>query len=126
MKLGAWSPLLTLFGGTPSRSYVEVAPDSVTFRFGAFVARIPLADVSGASRAHWPLLGGIGWRIGPGAVGLIGSLQNVVEVTLRQPHRVRVMGIPVKARRVFVSLEDPEAFLADLAAARGSPQELRA
>jgi hypothetical protein len=114
MKLGAWRPLLAVFGGTRPRSYVDVEPDTVTFRFGTFEARIPRADVSGASRAHWPVLGGIGWRIGPGVVALIGSLQNVVEVRLRQPHRVSVLWIPVKARRVFVSLEDPEAFLADL------------
>jgi hypothetical protein len=116
MKLGALSPLLALFGGTRSRSYVEVEPDSVTFRFGIFEARIPRADVSGASPAHWPLIGGIGWRLGPGAVGLIGSLQNVVEVRLRQPHRVSLLLLPVNARRVFVSLEDPQAFLADLGA----------
>ena len=114
MKLGAWRPLLALFGGTRPRAYVDVEPDTVTFRFGAFEARIPRADVSGASRARWPLLGGIGWRIEPGAVALIGSLQNVVEVRLRQPHRVSVLWIPVNALRVFVSLEDPEAFLADL------------
>lgn len=117
MKLGPWSPLLALFGGTPSRSYVEVEPGTVTFRFGTFEARIPRADISGASRERWPLLGGIGWRVGPGTVGLIGSLENVVEVRLRQPHRVSVFWLPVKARRVFVSLADPEAFLADLGAA---------
>lgn len=116
MKLGAWRPLLTVLGGTHHRSYVEVERDTVTFRFGAFEARIPRADVSGASRAHWPLLDGIGWRIGPGTVGLIGSLQNVVEVRLQQPHRMSVFLIPVKARRVFVSLEDPQAFLTDLGA----------
>jgi hypothetical protein len=114
MKLGASYPLLALFGGTRQRSYVEVEPETVTFRFGAFEARIPRSDVSGASPVPWPLLRGIGWRIGPGAVALIGSLQNVVEVRLRQPHRVRVLGIPVMARRVSVSLEQPAAFLSDL------------
>jgi hypothetical protein len=114
MKLGASSPLLALFGGTRHRASVDVEPDTVTFRFGAFEARIPRFDVSGASPVPWPLYRGIGWRIGPGAVALIGSLQNVVEVRLRQPHRVRVLGIPVRARRVSVSLEQPAAFLSDL------------
>ncbi|WP_375769234.1 hypothetical protein NR798_47455 [Archangium gephyra] len=115
MKLGAWYPLLALFGGTRSRSYVEVEPDSVTFRFGSFEARVPRADVSGTARVPWPLYRGIGWRLGSDAVGLIGSLQNVVEVRLRQPHRMSVI-VPVMARRVFVSLADPDAFLAELGA----------
>ncbi len=114
MKLGVWRPLLALFGGTPSRSYVDVEPDIITFRFGGFEARVPRADISGATRTHWPILGGIGWRVGPGAVALIGARQNVVEVKLRHPHRMSVLLLPINARRVFISLEEPEAFLAEL------------
>lgn len=123
MKRGFWRPLLALLGGTRDVSYVEVEPDTVTFRFGSFEARIPRENVSGAARVRWPLLGGIGWRAGPGAVGLIGSRQNVVEVRLHQPHRVRVLWIPVKARSVYVSLENPEAFLADLGVTEATAQQ---
>ncbi|MBJ6764875.1 hypothetical protein JGU66_29270 [Myxococcaceae bacterium JPH2] len=117
IKRGAWSPLLVLFGGTSERSFVDVTPDVVTFRFGFFEARIPRTDILGAARAEWPMLGGIGWRVGVGTVGLIGARQNVVAVDLREPHRVSVLGLPVRARRIFVSLEEPEPFIADLQAA---------
>ncbi|MBU8899609.1 hypothetical protein KRR26_28765 [Corallococcus sp. M34] len=117
MKRGAWSPLLVLFGGTRERSFVDVTPDVVTFRFGFFEARIPRTDILDAARAQWPLLGGIGWRVGVGTVGLVGARQNIVAVSLREPQRVSVLGIPVRARLIFVSLEEPEAFIADLQSA---------
>jgi hypothetical protein len=119
MKLGAWYPLLALLGATRGRSYVDVDEATVSFRLGAWRLRVPRADVADAAPARWPWYGGIGWRIGPGTVGLIGSLANVVRVTLSPPHRTRVVFIPVKAWQVFVSLEDPQAFIADLKRAQG-------
>jgi hypothetical protein len=115
MKVGIWKPLFLLFGGSPSRAYVDVDADEVTFRFGFFEARVPRAEIASAARSRWPAIGGLGWRIGlRGEVGLIGSLDGVVEVRLSKPRRMRVMTVPVNARRVFVSLEHPEAFLEDL------------
>ena len=114
IKLGAWYPLLALLGATRRRSYVDVDEGVVTFRLGAWRLRVPRADVADAAPARWPWYGGIGWRIGPGTVGLIGSLAGVVRVTLSTPHRTRVVFIPVRMRQVFVSLENPESFIADL------------
>jgi hypothetical protein len=98
---------------------VEVEEDAVSFRLGAWRMRVPRADVADAAPARWPWYGGIGWRIGPGTVGLIGSLANVVRVNLSTPHRTRVVFIPVRTRRIFVSLDDPRAFIADLGRAEG-------
>ena len=43
-------------------------------------------------------------------------MKGIVEVRLRCPRPIRVLWVPFKMRRVFVSLEDPEAFLIELGA----------
>jgi hypothetical protein len=122
MRLGrAWRPLLAVFGATPARSFVEVGRESVRFRFGpGFDQTIPREEIEEATLAHWPAIGGIGWRLWIGAhggvVGLIGSLRDVVEVSLEDPRKVRVLGIPFTTRRIYVSLEDPERFVEELRA----------
>lgn len=41
-----WRPLLALFGGFPSRSWVELSADVVRFRFGwLFDEAVPRAEV---------------------------------------------------------------------------------
>ena len=58
---------------------------------------------------------GIGWRTNfGGTLGLIGSLDGVVRLHLREPQRRRFFGIPMRVRDVYVSLEDPAGFLAAL------------
>jgi len=114
IKLGKWYPLLALLGATRSRSYVDIEDGAVTFRLGAWQMTVPDEDLEEASMAHWPWYGGIGWRMGPGTVGLIGSLDNVVKVKLSNPRKTRMMFIPVMVERLFVSLEDAEAFLDEL------------
>ncbi len=118
IRRGAFGPLLALFGGTEHGSFVDLDPVTVWFRFGPlFDERIPRVAVAGARRSRWPWYGGIGWRLSAGGiVGLIGALDGVVEVELREPRRVRVAGIPWRCRRIFVSLELPDAFLAELGA----------
>ncbi len=114
-----WRPLLALFGGTPGRSYVEVTPGALRFRFGwALDVTVPRAAVARAERVRWSWWLGIGWRIAlpSGAVGLIGSLRNVVAVRLHHPIRVRILVIPWRTRVICVSLQDPDGFLAALAA----------
>jgi hypothetical protein len=108
--------LLSLFGGTPQRSYVELTGDSLTARFGwLFNYRFALADIEGAGRRSWPLLYGVGWRTNLiGVVGLIGARENVVEVRLKRRRWVWML-LPLSCNRLAVSLEDPEAFLEALA-----------
>jgi hypothetical protein len=110
-----WSPLLIALGGTARDSFVEVEPGRVRFRFGwGFDQTIGREQIVDAYRTGWPLIAGIGWRIGGGCVGLIGSRTGVVEVVLREPRRARVVGLPYTFRRIAVSLEDPEGFLAQI------------
>lgn len=111
----AFRPLLALFGGTAAQSYVELGADSLRFRFGwGFDETVPHAEIGSARRRDWSLIGGIGWRLSPGQVALVGSREGVVEVRLRQQLRVRAMLIPVRVERIIVSLEEPDAFLTSL------------
>jgi hypothetical protein len=110
-------PLLALFGGVPAKSWVEVIDGAVRFKFGTFDESVALADVAGVEPTTVPWIAGLGWRIGPGGrVGLLGSHQGVADVTLRAPRRVKVVGIPFRCRHLLVSLEDRDAFVADLRA----------
>jgi hypothetical protein len=111
-----WLPLLASLGGRPSGSWVDVGGDIVRCRFGLlFDETIPREQIAGTGETSWPLMGGVGWRIARhGTVGLIGARKGLVELRLVEPRRVRVAGIPVRCRRIIVSVCDPLSFLADL------------
>ena len=113
-----WAPLLSLFGATPERSYVELADGRLVARFGwLFHHGFLLTDIEGARRRSWPWLYGIGWRSNfIGLIGLIGSRGNVVEMRFKRRQRMWLL-LPVSINRLAVSLEDPEAFLEALARA---------
>ena len=110
-----WLPLLTLFGATPSRSFVEIDGSTLRAKFGFFYHTFPLDDIESAVQRNWPLLFGIGWRTNfVGLVGLVGSRKNVVEIKFRSRHRVNMVIPRLRCDRLAVSLKDPKAFLACL------------
>jgi hypothetical protein len=111
-------PLVVLFGATAGRSYVELTGDRLVARFGWLSHyTFPLADIESASRRSWPWFYGVGWRTSfLGVLGLIGSLDNVVEMRLKH-RRWLWMLLPLPCDRLAVSLEDPQAFLEALAKA---------
>jgi hypothetical protein len=119
IRLGRWKPLLALFGATPKRSYVDMRLRALRIRFGPFMELIPIDEIASAGLTRWPVLGGIGWRIGPDYVGLIGSLQGVVELTLHSRRRAVVLFLPWRYTRMSISFEEPEAFLAELRKRQG-------
>ncbi len=112
-------PLLALFGGTEEKSFVEIADGKVRFRFGPFDETWQLADIRDSHPATWSLLGGLGWRLDPfrKRVGIVASLEGVVELELAEARRVKLFPlIPrVMCKSICVSLEEPEAFLRELA-----------
>jgi len=113
-----WLPLLLPFGTRRSRSYLEVGETKLDLVFSPFFREsVPRGRIATFRLCSWPRLGGIGWRVGRGGtVGLIGSRKNTVEILLREPQRVRVAFLPMNCRRIVVSLQDPDAFIADLGA----------
>lgn len=117
IRRGFFKPLLAAFGATEARSYVDVTPQSVEIVFGLSRHVIPRSDIVAAKRFGWPAYGGIGWRIDPDTLGLIGSLDGVVLLQLAGKHVHHVLLAPLTFRRLCVSMEDPDALIRDLGVA---------
>ena len=61
----------------------------------------------------WPIWNGIGIRISlKRALGLVGSVDGVVELQLKAEKHVHFLGL--SCNKLSFSLEDPEAFLSAL------------
>jgi hypothetical protein len=114
-RYGVVRPLLSVLGIGPAFSRVTVDGDRLLVRMGwAFRADIPLRSVTGA-RPYHGFVGGIGvhgWR---GRWLVNGAATGLVQVDIDPPTRAYVCGVPIRLRRVRVSMESPEEFLAALA-----------
>lgn len=106
-------PLLLPLGASRSGSFVDIDEGELHARFGPlFDERIPLTAIAAVEPAHWPLLGGIGWRTNfVGSIGLVGTPEGVVRIRLKAPRRVRMLLLPLRLRDLFVSLEKPADFV---------------
>jgi hypothetical protein len=107
-----WRPFMLFVGATPSNSYVAIDGDVLRLRFGAaFNRTIDRRNVIGATRASWSFINGLGVRAGGSTFGLIGSTSGVVELELGDAVQLRFVGWPWSARRIAISMEDPQAFI---------------
>ena len=106
----AWAPGMLIGGATHSNSYVDVTPEAVTFHFGyLFNHTESREDIGDVKARSWPWWMGIGWRSNlRGLIGLVGSYQNVVEVSLGR--RSLVWGV-LPMERIAISVEDPEGLM---------------
>jgi hypothetical protein len=98
----------------PRWSGVDVTEGAIGIRMGwGFKAAIPRDSVRSIARYDGPV-GGIGvhgWR----RTWLVnGSMSGIVEIDLTEDVRCWVLGIPARLRRVRVSLEEPERFVASV------------
>jgi hypothetical protein len=116
LRFSRWFlPLAWLTGMWPSRSFVRVADGGVDVAMGwAFRARFPAAAVVVVRATRGPRWGGVGVHGFGGTWVVNGSLHGVVELHLRNPARARVLGVPVRLRRLFVSVTDPTALVSAL------------
>ncbi len=116
IRFGFWKPLLVVVGMGPARSRVEIDRTKVRVRMGwAFRAKIDRASIVRAF-ADSNKYGGIGvhgWR---GSWLVNGSVSGIVTIAIDPPARARVLGYPIRLRTLYLSLEDPAAFLARLGA----------
>ncbi|MGH9040272.1 MAG: hypothetical protein ACRDZ3_08575 [Acidimicrobiia bacterium] len=114
---GINAKLFPLLAMPQRRSYVDLDDDSVHVHMGwGFTAHIPRRSISGACRD--PDVAGItagahGWR---GSWLVNGSRHGIVRLDVEPPVRAWTLAIPVNLRRLAVSLEDPDGFLAALGA----------
>jgi hypothetical protein len=111
-----WYPLLALFGVTSGRSNVAVEDDIVEVRFGLYKHRLRRDNIVAAQRVRrswlYRLAAGIGWHSDfVSSLVVNGSLGGLVELQLATPERGRLLGIPIRFRRLWISLEEPDAFL---------------
>jgi len=111
-----WRWALWPGGATPQNSYVILGDDGMHFRFGLLFNRtIPYDQVAAVFPRSWPFLYGVGWRSNlRGVIGLTGSYHDVVEVRLTK--RIGNWAGVFPVDRIAVSLEEPEAFIAELSA----------
>jgi hypothetical protein len=101
---------------SPANSYVELDDETLHVRMGwAFSARIPRRLIARAGPGKPPRIpltaGAHGW----GGRWLVnGAPDGIVDIELSEPVRAFVAGFPIRLRRLSVSLEDPDGFLAAL------------
>jgi hypothetical protein len=121
-RYGVFGPFLRVMGMGPRFSSVELADDVLRVRMGwAFSAEIPVSSITGVG-PHKGLVGGIGvhgWR---GRWLVNGAAKGIVTVNIDPRARGRVLGVPVKLRTLWVSVESPEEMMRALAD-RGVQQE---
>lgn len=111
----AWKPLLLLLGVTGSRAYAELGPDALSIRFGWYRARIPREQIVRVGMTHWDWWRGIGWRSDlRRTIALIGRSGPVAYLGIAPPVPTRLAGIPIQLQNLYITVEDPEAFLAAL------------
>ncbi|MDJ0771472.1 MAG: hypothetical protein QNJ12_21985 [Ilumatobacter sp.] len=116
IRYDAWCrPLMAVLAMGRRFSRVEVTPDEVRVVMGwAFRASIPRPDIAAVAHGDRRLFGwGVhGWR----SRWLVnGSRDGIVKLTIEPAARSRMMGIPIKLKELWVSLEEPDRFIATVA-----------
>jgi hypothetical protein len=99
--------LSTVLGLPPSGAYVEIDGDDASVRMGwAFRARFRRSDVASAAPVDMrPISRGVHGFAGRWLVN--GAGRNILRIELRPEQNARLMGIPVRLRELFVSVNDP-------------------
>jgi hypothetical protein len=124
IRYGRWRPLFSVVGLGPRFSRVELGAVMLRVRMGwGFRGRFDQRSVARAGRFRdWP------WAIGVhgnfrGAWLVNGSGTGLLFLDLEPPGRARVLGWPVKVRKLGLGLDDPDGFLAALGAPGAVPRE---
>jgi hypothetical protein len=114
IRYGLFRPLLSLLGVGPAFSGVELDEDCLRVRMGwSFRADIPRTSIVGV-RPFSGLVGGIGvhgWR---GRWLVNGAASGIVTLDIEPRARAYVLGVPVRLRRLQVSLTAPDDLLVAL------------
>lgn len=100
---------MKVLGMSLGGAYLEVADGTLEARMGwAFRMRAPRSSVRGVRPGPRRVLGwGVHWWFGDFLVN--GSARNLVTIDLEPAARAWVGPIPLRVRRLTVSLEDPDA-----------------
>jgi hypothetical protein len=119
ISYGALGPLLTLLGLGRRFSSIEKSGAQLHVRMGwGFRAKFPVASI----RSVAPFTGvamGIGVHGFGGNYLVNGKASGIVTLEIQPTARAFLLGIPVKLRKLSVSLDEPEQFIADFRAQVG-------
>ena len=97
----------------PNAAYLDIRSDAVRVRMGVgFRAEFPRASIR--SPQHFPNRSSIGVHGGRGGWLVNGASGPLVAFCLDPPSRARVYGVPVRLRKLVVSVDDPDALIAEL------------
>jgi hypothetical protein len=112
-------PLLFLIGLTrDANSYAALEGPLLRVRFGWFFNQaFPLSAVASVEQIRWPWIYGLGWRTNfVGLVGLVASMDGVVQVRFRDRQRAGgiLPFIKLPCDRLAISLRDPEGFILEV------------
>jgi hypothetical protein len=106
--------LLTLVGAPPSWSYLETRGDAVDVRMSwAFRATFPRDCVASVERRERRTIS-LGAHGFGGRALVNGAWSPLATITLREPTRAWLAGIPIRLRELTVSVDDPDALRAEL------------
>ncbi len=103
--------LLTPLGLGAHFSGLRVSDDTVTVRMGwGFRSTFPRSAVTNVGRLGGPVIsrGVHGWR---GQWLVNGGGRPLSEITLEPTQRARVCGVPVKLRRLLLSMQDHDGLV---------------
>lgn len=118
--------LFTALGMGPALSGLRVSADGIEVAMGwAFRAHLATGDVRVAARGRIPAILGAGVHGWAGRWAVNGSLAGGVRIDVDPPGRARVCGVPVRVRTLWVSLDDPDGFLAAVQQAGPRPERDR-
>lgn len=113
MRVGVFAPLLELIRVSPETAWAELRDDAVEIRFGYVDALIRYDEISLVERRSWPILYGIGLRLGPDrSLGYVGAGGEAVWLKLKHPRDLAIgpWGLKMERDRVALALEDGPAF----------------
>lgn len=106
-----WRLPLLIVGASQSRSRATLTEDAIDIRFGFAQVRVPYTAIAGLAEREWSWLLGVGIRVASDrTLGLIGSTQGVVQITLKAP-TVKGVLFMRHPRNIAVSLSEPAAFI---------------
>lgn len=105
-------PLAWLVGMWPAYSLVKVGDGVVRVTMGwAFRAELPVRSVASARAVRSPWWLGIGVHGLGGTWAVNGTRRGTVEICLVPAQRARVAGFPVRLKRLYVSVTEPDALV---------------
>ena len=114
-------PILHTFGARPETTYTDIEGGTLEVAMGRwFHERIPLDAIAAIAPSEWPWWGGLGVKLAHHGVGVVGSLEGVVNIKFAKPIKMHVIAV-VDVEQLWVSLVDPAGFLKALSEATKLP-----